>query len=109
MFDENVRLQWDTVLMDQLDLANSEDAEVIGILSRIQQKALKRGGDLANFDEESSQRVDGQPVFVTKPLPVDSARVSSKGGRPRKYASRAVQQAAYRERKAASHPQSTVA
>jgi hypothetical protein len=32
-----------------------------------------------------------------------------KGGRPRKYASRADQQAAYRERKAASRPQPTAA
>jgi hypothetical protein len=109
MFDENVRLPWDMVLMDQLDPANSEDAEVIGILSRIQQKALKRGGDLANFDEESSQRVDSQPVSVTKLPTADSARVNPKGGRPRKYTSRAAQQAAYRERKAASRPQSTAA
>jgi hypothetical protein len=101
MFDENVRLPWDTVLMDQLDPANTEDAEVIGIIERIQQKARKRGGNLARIDDESSQRVDSQPVSVTKPLTIDSARVNPKGGRPRKYASRAVQQAAYRERKAA--------
>jgi hypothetical protein len=108
-FDDVVRLPWDTILMDSLDPADPEDEEVIRIIERIQPKALGRGGNLANFDEESSQRVDIQPVYVTKLPTADSARVSPKGGRPRKYASRAAQQAAYRERKAASHPQSTVA
>jgi hypothetical protein len=102
MFDENVRLPWDTVLMDSLDPADPEDAEVIGIVERIQRKALGRGRDLANFDEESSQRVDSQPVSVTKLPTADSARVNPKGGRPRKYASRAEQQRAYRERKVAA-------
>ncbi len=102
VFDESVRLPWDTVLMDSLDPADPEDAEVIGIIERIQQKALKRGGNLAGLDDESSQRVDSQPVFVTKPLTVVSARVNHKGGRPRKYTSRAAQQKAYRERKAAA-------
>jgi hypothetical protein len=102
MFDEDVKLPFSDVLLDQLDPADPEDAEVIGIIERIQQKALKRGGNLANFDEGSSQRVDSQPVSVTKPLTVDSARVNCKGGRPRKYASRAAQQQAYRLRKAAA-------
>jgi hypothetical protein len=109
VFDESVRLPWDTILMDSLNPADPEDREVIGIIERVQQKGRERGGTLANFDEESSQRVDSQPVFVTKPLNVDSARVSPKGGRPRKYTSRAAQQAAYRERKAAIRPQSTAA
>lgn len=101
MFDQDVKLPWDTVLMDSLDPADPEDAEVIRIIERIQRKALGRGGNLANFDEESSQRVDSQPVSVTKLPTADSARVNPKGGRPREYTSRAAQQAAYRERKAA--------
>jgi len=109
LFNDEVKLPWDTVLLDSLDPADPEDAEVIGIIERIQQKALRRGGTIANFDEESSQRVDSQPVSVTKLPTADSARVNPKGGRPRKYTSRAAQQAAYRERKAAIRPQSTAA
>jgi len=97
MFD--VKLPWNTVLMDALDPTDLEDAEVRAIILRVQQKALKHGGNLANFNEESSQRVDTHPEPVTILLPV----VAKPDGRTRrrKYVSRADQQRAYRERKAA--------
>ncbi len=96
MFD--VKLPWNTVLMDALDPTDPEDAEVRAIILRVQQKALKHGGNLANFNEESSQRVDThpEPVTILSALPRADGRT-----RRRKYASRADQQRAYRERKAA--------
>jgi hypothetical protein len=39
MFDQDVKLPWDTVLMDSLDPADPEDAEVRGILERLAAKA----------------------------------------------------------------------
>jgi hypothetical protein len=101
MKDQDVKLPWGTILMDSLDPSNPDDAGVIEIIERVQRKALRCSGNPLRINEESSQRVDTPPVSVTKLRPVDSARVNPKGGRPRKYASRAEQQAAYRERKAA--------
>jgi hypothetical protein len=90
---------WNTVLLDQLDPTDPEDAEVRAIILRVQQKALKQGGNLPNFNEESSQRADTHSEPVTILLPV-GAKPDGRSRR-RKYASRADQQRAYRERKAA--------
>jgi hypothetical protein len=97
---------WNTILLDQLDPTDPEDAEVRAIILRVQQKALKHGGNLANFNEESSQRVDTHPEPVTILLPV----VAKPDGRNqrRKYASHAERQRAYRERKAALQHESTL-
>jgi hypothetical protein len=89
---------WNTILLDQLDPTDPEDAEVRAIILRVQQKAPKQGGNLANFDEESSQRVNTHPEPVT--ILLASPKPDGRSRR-RKYASRADQQRAYRERKAA--------
>lgn len=103
MFD--VKLPWNTVLMDALDPMDPEDAEVRAIILRLQQKALKHAGTLANFNEKSSQRANThpEPVTILSALPRADGRT-----RRRKYVSRADQQRAYRERKAAVQNESTV-
>lgn len=106
VFDENVRLPWDTILMDSLDPADPEDREVIGIIERIQAKALRNPG----FEGrrvivppcETVIDSKGLTESVTKLEPTQNQQVAETpkraGGRRRHHANPAEKQRAYRQR-----------
>jgi hypothetical protein len=100
MFDEDVKLPFDTVLLDDPDL----DPEVRAIIERVQAKAA----GIASQTPGNRPPVGDLPVqcemVSPEPVTILSESVAAKPdgrSRRRKYASRADQQRAYRERKAA--------
>jgi hypothetical protein len=107
----DVKLPWDTVLIDQLDPNDPEDEEVRQIIQRVQAKALPMvrptpktpcfgAGIPSQSDELPTDHRSSHPRLVTiLSVPVEAANLDGRRRR-RRYASRADQQRAYRERKA---------
>jgi hypothetical protein len=106
MFDEDVKLPFDTVLLDDPDL----DPEVRAIIERVQAKAAAIASQTpGNRPPAGDLAVQGgmvSPERVTILLKPETPKTDGRSRR-KKYASRAEQQRAYRERKAA--PQASTA
>jgi hypothetical protein len=113
MFDEDVKLPWTGILLDQLDANDPEDAEVRAIILRVQQRAAAiQTTSIRPHTPSPEARIPSQiddlpperPRSHPGPVTIFSEPVVAKPdgrSRRRKYASRADQQRAYRERKAA--------
>jgi hypothetical protein len=110
MLFDDVKLPWNTILLDQLDPADPEDAEVRAIILRVQakpkdQSIVTKPTPAPNSPVPpcygiSTLEQAGKPI--SRPFTEPSDPAASDGRRlRRKYTSQAVKQAAYRERKAA--------
>jgi hypothetical protein len=106
VFDENVRLPWDSVLMNSLDPADPEDREVIGILKRLEAKALRNADsgvrrvvvpskDTVADSKELNESVTKLEVTQNQQVTETPKRP---GGRRRQHSNAAEKQKAYRSR-----------